>query len=257
MHVEIVSCGAVQPNTGGAGVALTGDSLTVKNGQGKVRIVSMWNTNQVAGFGQVLFPSAHDTTRGYRAGVPIGITPYTLPLGVAMDVEPQELMSVTIGGSNVGGDVEQMSMLLRYDNLPGVTQRLLTPAQVDAQTVKLTTIETSIVSTLSTYSAGVLITNGSDLLRANSDYAVLGMSSRTAVHAMTLLGPDTGNVKIGMPGVLRPELSASWFVLQSRAHGVPMIPVINSGNKSSTFQGVATDENAGTFIVTLYLALLK
>ena len=257
MHLELVSVNATQPNTGGTGVVLTGDSLTVKNGHGKVSIKSLWQTNQVAGFGQITFPSAHDTTRGYRAGVPIGINPFLLPLGVDMDVQPQELMSVTIAGSNTAGDVEQMSMLLKYDNLPGVSQRLLTAAEVMSKTDKLTTIETSVASTASNYSAGVLITNGSDLLRANRDYAVLGMSSRTAVHAMTLLGPDTGNVKLGMPGVLRQELAANWFMLQSRAYGEAMVPVINSGNKASTFVGVSTDENAGTFITTLYLALLR
>ena len=257
MHLELISLAATQPNTGLAGTALAGDSLTVKNGRGKVRIMSMWQTNQVAGFGQILFPSAHDTTRGYRAGVPIGVTPFLLPLGVQMDVTAQELMSFTIAGSNVAGDVEQLSCLLKYDNLPGVDQRLMTASEVMSKTKKLTTVETSCVSAAGPgYSGSTLITNGSDLLRANTDYAVMGMSSRTAVQNMTLVGPDTGNVKIGMPGVLRPELSAGWFMMLSRAFGEPMVPVINSGNKSATFVGVSTDENAGTFVTTLYLAQL-
>lgn len=175
-----------------------------------------------------------------------------------MDVEPQELMSLTIAGSNVAGDVEQLSMLVKYGDLPGVSQRLLSHDEVVRRTEKLTTIEQSITSVAGPgYSGAVLINNASDLLRANRDYAVLGMSSRTGVHALTLVGPDTGNVKIGMPGVLRQEISAQWFSLQSRAYNEPFIPVINSGNKNSTFVGCATDENAGTFVATLYLALLK
>lgn len=259
MHIEIVSAAATQPNLGLAATALSGDSLTVKNGvQSKgVRIVSLWQTNQVAGFGQIIFPSAHDTTRGYRAGTPIGVNPFLLPLGVAMDVEPQELLSVTLAGSNVAGDVENISLLVKYGDLPGVSQRLMTSAEVSRKTRKLTTVEQSITSAAGPgYSGSVAINNASDLLRANSDYAVLGMSCRTAVHALTLTGPDTGNVKIGMPGVLRQEISAQWFSLLSRAYNEPMIPVINSGNKQSTFLGVVTDENAGTFVMTLYLALL-
>jgi len=257
MHIEIVSASATQPNTGAAGVVFTGDSLVVKNGRGKVRIMSMWQTNQVAGFGQILFPSAHDTTRGYRAGVAIGLTPCLLPVGIEMEVTPQELLSITIAGSNTAGDVENLSMLLKYDNLPGVDQRLMSASEVLSKTKKLTTVETSLVSSAGPgYSGSTVLNSGSDLLRANTDYAVMGMSCRTQVHALTLTGPDTGNVKIGMPGTLRPELSSSWFMLLSRAFGEALVPVINSGNKASTFVGCATDENAGTFIQTLYLAQL-
>jgi hypothetical protein len=260
MHIELVSCAAVQPNLGLAATALTGDSLTIKNGNPSkgVRLMDIWQTNQVAGFGQVLFPSAHDTTRGYRAGAIAGINPCQLPLGVAMEVQPQELMSVTIAGSNTAGDVENLSMLVHYGDLPGVSQRLITASECMRRTNKLTTIEASIASSAGPgYSGAELITADSDLLRANQDYAVMGMSCRTQLHAMTLQGPDTGNVRIGVPGTLRGEIQSDYFMMMSRAFGEPFVPIINSGNKSSTFIGVATDENAGTFLVTLFLALLK
>jgi len=112
---------------------------------------------------------------------------------------------------------------------------------------------------LSTYgpAGGELITADSDLLIANRDYALLGATCRTRVHCIALSGPDTGNDKIGVPGMLRAEVASQFFRLLSIAHGLPLIPVINSGNKSSTSLFVATDENAGTFVVTLHLALLK
>lgn len=260
MHHQIISASATQPNTGAAGVAFTGDSLSVLNA---VRakgcdIVALWQTNQVAGFGQIAFPSGHDTTRGYRAGVAIGVNPALLPLGQRIPVEPQELLSVTIAGSNVAADVEQLSMIIRYGEFPGIDARLISPAQLQSRVEKWTTIESSITSAAGPgYSGEEAINTDSDLLLANRDYAVVGMSSRTACHALTLRGPDIGNVRTGCPGVLRQELTSQWFDLLSRAVGEPMIPVINSGNKSQTFVGVATDENAGTFLVTLYLALLK
>jgi hypothetical protein len=260
MHIELVSASATQPNTGAAATALTGDSLTVKNGilSAGVDIIALWSTQQTAGFNQILFPSAHDTTRGYRASAPVGVNPFALPLGVKMPVQPQELMSLTIAGSNSAGDVEQMSMLIRYGNLPGVSQRLMTDAQVLSQMKKLTTIEQSITSSAGPgYSGSVAINNASDLLRANTDYAVMGISCRTAVNVVTLVGPDTGNVKIGVPCTLRQELQSGFFMMLSRATGDACVPVINSGNKSSTFMGVATDENAGTFVATLFLAELN
>jgi hypothetical protein len=259
MHLELISFTATQPNTGAAGVIMAGDSSTIKNANPskKTIIACAWQTNQVAGFGQITFPSAHDTTRGFRAGTPIGVNPSLLPFGQTMEVRPQELLSVTIAGSNVAADVEQLSLLMHYGDLPGVSQRLLTANEVESKMKRLTTIETSIVSTAGpSYGTALVITTGSDLLKANRDYAILGMSSRTACHTLYLNGPDTGNVRIGMPGVLRQEISSQWFVLMSRIHSLPFVPVINSGNKSSTFVGVTTDENAGTFLQTLYLAEL-
>lgn len=259
MHLEVVSAGAIQPNTGAAGVVFTGDSLTVKNARsGGIAILALWSTNQVAGFNQVTFPSGHDTTRGYRSGSPIGLNPCQLPLGASIPVTPQELLSITIAGSNVAADLEQMSMLIRYKDLPGIDARLITADQAESRTEKMTTIEASITSVAGPgYSGEEAINADSDLLLANRDYAVLGMSSRTLAHALTLRGPDLGNVRVAVPGLLRNEITSQWFSLLSRAHKEPLVPVINSGNKNSTLIGVAVDENAGTFLVTLYLALLK
>jgi hypothetical protein len=92
---------------------------------------------------------------------------------------------------------------------------------------------------------------------ANRDYAVIGATSRTVVHNICLRGPDLGNVRMAVPGVLRPEIGSQYFKLLSNLSGGPCIPVINSGNKAATFVGVSTDENAGTFLTTLHLALLK
>lgn len=260
MHAQIVSASATQPNLGAAGVVFTGDSLTVLNARQAAgcEIIALWQTNQVAGFGQVAFPSGHDTTRGYRAGAAIGVNPASLTLGQAISVTPQELLSITIAGSNVAGDVEQLSMLIWYGDFPGIDARLITPAQLGPRIEKYTTVEASITSVAGPgYSGEEAINVDSDLLMANRDYAIMGMSCRTQVHAITVRGPDIGNVRLGCPGVLRQELTSQWFQMLSRATGRAMIPIINSGNKSQTLVGVATDENAGTFVVTLYLALLK
>jgi len=258
MHLELLSTTATQPNTGAAAAAIAGDSLTIKNGRGKSRILSAWQDNQVAGFGQIAFPSAHDTTRGFRVGVGIGVS-LLMPLGFSMPVNAQELISVTIAGSNVAADVEQLYMLMQYDDVPGMQSRTITPAQLDSRIQSLTTIEASLVSTAGpSYGTPEAISADSDLLRANADYAVLGATVRADVGACYMVGPDTANVRIAVPGIAgKHELTSQWFVLQSRAHGLPLIPVINSGNKASTLIGVSTDENAGTFLVTWHLALLR
>lgn len=258
MHIELVSATATAPNTGAAAAAIAGDSLTIKNGKGKQRIVAAWAKNQTAGFAQIAFPSGHDTTRGFRVGVLAGSS-IVLPLGMSIPVNAQETLSVNIAGSNTAGDVEQLSMLVAYDDVPGIAGRLISAAQLDSRFEKLTTVEASIVSTGGpSYGTPKAINADSDLLLANRDYAVLGATCRTTCQTAYLYGPDTAQMRIGVPGdSAKPEIMAQWFPLLSRAHGLPMIPVINSGNKASTFLGVTTDENAGTFLVTWHLALLK
>ncbi len=260
MHIEVISASATQPNTGLAATPYAGDSLTVRNAKSGsvIKTLAIWTTKQVAGFAQIAFPSGHDTTRGWRANDAIGVNPLQMPLGFGLEPTPQELLSITIAGSNVAGDVENLSMLMFYEDMPGLEARLLDAAGVLSKTEKLTTISMPIVSSAGPgYSGEVAINSNNDLLIANRDYALLGMYSSTAVHAMTFKGPDTSNLRVAVPGVLRDEVGASWFMLLSRANGVKCVPVFNSGNKTSSFMGVATDENAGTFQVTAFLALLK
>ena len=260
MHFEIVTATATAPGAGGAAAsAVTGDSLTVKNGKGKVRSLMSWTTLQgTAGFAQLTTPSGHDTTRGYRVGNPANVTDLWMPPGIGYRLVPQELMSVLIAGSAVAGDVEQWSTLLHYEDLPGVTGRAMKWGELKAKADVMMSVEASITSAAGPgYSGEESIDTDSNLMRANRDYALIGISTRTRVHAITLRGPDTGNVRIGCPGILRPELTNQWFAGLARAYDEPLIPIINSGNRNSTLIGVATDENAGTFVITLHFVLLK
>lgn len=261
MHIELMSVAATQPNTGLAATALAGDSLTIKNSAAgkKVGIAALWTKNQTAGFGQIIFPSGHDTTRGYRSESPAALVTGAIPLGVMLDVTAQEVLAITIAGSNTAGDVEQMSMLMFYENLPGITSRGITAQEAERRIEKLVTVEASIVSTAGpSYGTSEALNADSDLLLADRDYCVMGCVTRTDVMTAYMVGPDTGNVRVGVPGIsTKPELTGQWFMLMSRAHGLPLVPVLNSGNRNSTQLGVTTDENAGTFIVSWLLGLLK
>jgi len=260
MHIEMLTAAATAAvTTGTAGTALTGDSLVVKNAtDGDIDILAAWQTNQTAGFGQIIFPTAHDTTRGFRANVPIGVNPALIPFGSKMRVKAQEALQLTIAATAVAGDVENMTLLVRYKNLPGINARLMTANQVMDKIEKLTTIENSLASTAGpSYGTPETFNQDSDLLQANRDYAILGMTSRTQVHAIYAQTPDAGNVRFGCPGMLRQEITSQWFMLLSRIHGEPLVPIFNSGNKNQSFLGVVTDENAGTFVVDLHLGLLK
>ncbi len=259
MHIELITCSATASAAAGSAASAVGsDSLTVKNGLGEIDIVAAWQTNQAAGFGQIIFPSGHDTTRGWRAGCGVGVNVGLLALRQQIRVQAQETLAVTLGAAATAGDVDLFSMLLRYKNFPGISGRLMTEAAVVRATDKLTTVENSLASTAGpSYGTPEGITADSDLLLANRDYALLGLTCRTAVHTIYVSAPDFGNLRVGSPGMLRYDLGSQWFMLQSRLHEEPMVPVFNSGNKANISIGVCTDENAGTFVVTAHLALLR
>lgn len=259
MHIEMITASATAAaSTGAAAAAVGSDSLTVKNGIGDIHILHSWQSNQTAGFGQILFPTAHDTTRGYRAGVQAGTNAALMSFGAKMRVRAQETLAITIAATAVAGDVELQSHLLRYDNFPGIEARLMTAAQVQAKMDDLTTIEEVVTATAGpSYGTPETFLADSDLLRANRDYAIMGMTTRTAVHAIYAQTPDAGNVRFGVPGILREEVTSQWFMLLSRMFGEPLVPVFNSGNKNQCFIGVCANENAGVFTVDLHLALLK
>jgi hypothetical protein len=257
MHIEILTTQATAASTGAAATANTGDSLVIKNGKGVIKSLCSWASRQVAGFTQTIVPSSHDTTRGYRAGCPIGTGLMTVPLGLSLEFSGQETIAQTIAGSAVAGDIELDSHLLFYADFPGIQMRSISDAQLRSRMDMLLSVESSIAAVATGQYSEEAITADSDLLRANRDYAVIGMTSRTAAHALTLKAPDFGNARIGVPGALRPELGAQFFAMLSRIHGLPVIPVFNSGNKAQVSVGFCADENAAATLVTLHLALLK
>jgi hypothetical protein len=254
--LTLVSFSATQPNTGATATAFAGDSLVVQSCI-KARAVALWSKHQVAGYLQLAFPSGHDTTRGFRASCAIGVNTSLTPLGMSLPLVSQETITATIAGSNVAGDVEIGCMLQLLDNA-GVDSRLLSPAEVMRRIEKLTTVEATIAQGVGPgYTTEELINADSDLLLPGRDYAVLGTSSRTECAAVTLRGPDTGNVRIGVPGKTENVLTSAYFMSLSRAHGESLVPVINGSNKNQTYLGVAGDENNGNVLVTYHLALLK
>lgn len=259
MHIESLAYSATAPGAGGAAAAaVTGDSLTIKNSNGPAKILAWWADNQTAGFHQLIFPSGHDTTRGMRTRVRASEVDQLLADGVGPVVQPQELLSMTIAGSATAGDVELGNFLIAYDNLPGVTARHIGWDELQRRQEKLTTIDMAITGAAAGWTGSAPINSIVDLLNANRDYAVLGCGISVETCSVGLLGPDTGNVRISMPGNDTDNTTPlNWFPLLSRANNLPCIPVINSGNKASTFLSILQDENNITPTVSLYLALLR
>jgi len=256
--IELLSYSATQPNTGAAAAAVTGDSLVVKNST-KPRILNFWGNNQVAGFHQLVYGSAGNTTRGLgRYNVDVLQPRLLLAELMGASIQPLETISPTIAGSNTSGDVETGTIIMGYDDLPGVSQRLLTLDQLRSRDDgKPDAISATLTGAAAGYTGEELITAESDLLIAGFDYAVLGISTSLEVGAVYFYGPDTGNLKVGAPGDATGNNLASFFVDLAAKYGRPMIPVVSADNRSNTRMGFLQNENNVSPFVTLHLARLK
>lgn len=245
---------------GSAAAAFAGDSLVVKNGtQGsQIKLLSAWALNQTAGFHQLTAPSFSDTTRGIRWGVAAALAQSSIAGFGYQRLTPQETISATIAATAVAGDIELGLMTIAYEDLPGQAGRYLSSTELGSRAIRQVTV----FATLATggtggWSGAELITSESDLLRANTPYAVLGISTIVACGAVGIRSPDWSNGRIAVPGALaNPDRMARYFVDLSDMAGFPCIPVFNSANKNNTFLDACVDENGADPIVTLHLVEL-
>src|SRR5260221_4500995 len=75
-------------------------------------------------------PKMHDNTDGIRSRTRLNNLEPILPWGVPQRMVPQDTEIVELAGSAVAGDIESVTQLLYYADLPGQSARFLTPDQL-------------------------------------------------------------------------------------------------------------------------------
>lgn len=244
-----------------ATTAASGDSLTVKNAapNSDIFLLNFWTDNQVAGSVRIRSPKMHDNVDAIRAKTQIGVLKPLLPFGQPQRLYSQDTEIVELAGSAVAGDIESVVQQIYYADLPGQQSRMMTWDQVKQKMKNVIGVRLAItLGTTAGYNGARALNADVDLLKANQDYAVLGMTTDTECAAVCLRGPDTGNLRVSVPG--EPDLTedtAGWFRLLSNHYGLALIPVINSANKGGTLVDAVNDENGGTANVVIWLVELQ
>jgi hypothetical protein len=250
--LELITARATAPSTGAAFSAVTGDSLTIKAGKG-VQLVHSWQTRQAAGYTRIISPMLHDGVVGIQQCGPIG---QTLFAAVPEPLIGQDLLTVYGSGSATAGDMEFANLLVSYADLPGVDVKLLTPSQLRARMVDRLAVPNTIATPTTGEYAEELVGSEADQFKADTEYAILGATVQVGGAAIRWRGPDTGGLGIGMPAKVGLERGADYFVWLSEVTGLPLIPVIRSANKASTYIGSITDEvGADTVLCANYARL--
>lgn len=241
-----------------------GNSLAVRsaNINAPVFMISAWAQNQVAGVLRVRSPRLHDNVQGIRMRVPAALTlpMYPSMLGAspgqfAQPLVPQDILIVEQTGSGVGGQIEDGSLLLYYADLPGISARLTDAATVMKFGKNMIGQEVPVTTGVAGgYSGQVAINVSFDNFKANTDYALVGGMSDVRKGSVRIQGVDTGNLGVGFPGEpsIRDE-TASWFLNLSQEFGLPLIPVLNSANKSAILVDATDSQVGGAFVVTLFM----
>ena len=223
-----------------------------------VRLLEAWADVQGAGTLRIRSPKLHDNVQGIRLDTVISDTTPLLPQQAFQRLFPQDELTLELSGSATAGDIETGAFLLYYEDLPGAAARFIGLEELARRAVQILTVENTLATgTAGGFSGEEAITAEFDLMKANTDYALLGYLVDTECAAVRWRGADIANLGIGGPGneTLR-HVTAEWFVRLTRNFGVPLIPVFNSASKGAILLDAAQDENGADPTVTSIFAEL-
>lgn len=246
--------------------ALGGDSLSLfafPSGS-RAWLLTAWgiDSDSKADF-DIRSPRLHDNVRGIRmSNTPLAPGAVTangaqimLPRYAKQPLYSSDTLVEEVNGT--AADDAILSQLIYYENLPGVSANLVTWAEIEARVVNIVGIRVSPTSgAVVAFGTAVALNSTDDRLQADIDYALLGYTVDTPITTIGIKGPNTGNIRLGGPGMVDGLITSNWFVQLSRDTGLPCIPVINANNRATTFIDTCDGEGATAAGINLIFAEL-
>lgn len=231
------------------GVMASGDSSVVRNfpQNGRARLVDVFSDHvtSVQPF-RIRSPLLHDNVQGIRFFP--GETPSEglMPKYVQQLLHPQDDLTIELSTAATTGKA-LAALLLYYDQLPGAMARLYNLGDIAGIVENIKPLPVSIASGANTAGAWLdtILTDEESLLHANTDYAVLGFGTDVGVASIAVRGIDTGNLRVGGPGVVESAITEDYFVKLSERLQAPCIPVINSANIGATYLSIISSAATG------------
>jgi hypothetical protein len=256
--IDTILVHAANPGaTGAAATPATGDSLAVRSfaQQSSARLETMIRQAAEKGFLQVKSPMFHDNVRGIRLLSGTGTSHWLMPPVVGQPLRPSDTLSVTISAATAASDVG--ALIHYYTTLPGANAQLVNWGDISGSYKSIVSVEVACNSG-ATIGAWVdtPITHTTNLLHANTTYAILGYQTTTTLAVVATKGQHTSNLRVGGPGTVESLTTALWFVQQGTYHGTPHIPVFTSNNRTSVYVSVGASTATVAANVSLICAEL-
>lgn len=236
----------------------SGSSLTVENfaTADTAELVELTRQGATAGAVRVRSPKLSDQQQGIRFACSAGLESFLLPRDYQQGLYPQDALTIEVTGG--ASEVDGAAWSVYYDNLPGISQRLHMPGDFSGNIAYVDTWEVDVTAAGTAGNFGTALLNSLySVIPNNTDIAIFGYVTDTAVLAVALNGTETGNLYLGGPGDTNPIRTRDYFARLSTDLGKPCVPVLNTGNSSAIEVAVAQTATSGTVKVTLTLAILK
>lgn len=236
-RAHYMSAGFFTAGAAGTGVAtpMTGDTFVVPNFiAGKGYLETVWAEGASTDFVSVHSPRMHDNNQGIRLLTPGNTVDPLVPWGADQVLYSGDAPVVSI--DETAAATGAIATIYSFDDMPGVQPRLATWDDVSARIINISGVQVTAgaIAAIGSYSAGAAINSSFDNFQADSDYALLGYLTAATVLAIAVAGQDTGNLKVGGPGVADPKVTKNWFMDMDQRSGRPSIPVIAANNKGGT-----------------------
>jgi hypothetical protein len=260
--LEMLVGRVVAPDTTITGLTMnTSNSLTVRNTPDgtAIKLLQAWVDSQTAGTLRIRSPRLHDDVEGIRINSFASEVSPLLPAGFSQNLIPQDTLRVELSGSSTAGDVESVGMLIHYETLPGIEGRFATPDEIKGRQVSILTVENTLaLGTAQDYSGEEALNAEFDLLKGNTDYALIGYHVSAECVAVRWRSSDFGNLGVGGPGNPTDKVTTGrWFADLSDMHGLPLIPIFNSANIDNILVDGAQDEVGTDVTLTTILVELS
>lgn len=199
-------------------------------------------------------PFLADTTRGITVTTAAAPSVNLMPAVAPQALSSQDTLSLQALSGAANSSI--VALINYYTDLGASGARLYNWGDVSGtiRNIKPLEVDAAASATIGQW-ASTLITATEDLLRANTDYAVLGYICDVACAVVGIMGQDTGSLKICGPGSTNPYETSNYFVDKAAMTGRPYIPVINSANAGNT--SVVLADNVASTAVKVQLVLAE
>lgn len=259
--LEVITVQATSPGAGATFSAVAGNSTVVRDAD-KAWLLGYWGRRNVQGHFQITSPLLHDAIVGIQARMNAADENETnlINIGCPQKLTPQDNL-VTQGSGSAGGDIEVNSYLVMYDKLAGIDGKLISAEELKSRAIELyDSTNTITLGVLGGYTGSELLSADQDQLKANQDYAIIGMTiSNGGAGPVTIryISPDWGNLGVGIPALEHNSwVTSNYFQRLAKWTNMPVIPVFNASQKSSVFIDAAATSAGGIPSIVTHMVRL-